>query len=328
MTENWYAARALIPKQLMDSPTFKRPIEEAVYRDMKEDDSPEKYSERNIGASGLRDCGLWTWMIPLSEFHDQVMRLNDAIVQNTVSEDHIRQEVKTLSNDIEIYFMSLPGHLQHTPENWDRHTKCGFGREFTILQLNYHHQCQMLYYQFLKKGSATSVYSADQEAERYAEKCKKHATALSQVMWNANSCAGMECTWSPINGHLLVVSSSVLIYSLLFDTDEESIIRAKKLLEQNFIMLLQLRRYWALVELSMARLRAFHKACQMNSTQQNFDMDHWMVYFLNRYDANVSERYEDGIYGSGISDTYMDLSPMPDYLWLELSENIATRSHS
>ncbi|KAE8376867.1 hypothetical protein BDV26DRAFT_282263 [Aspergillus bertholletiae] len=323
MMENWYAARTLIPRQLMASPSFRRPLEEVVYRNMKPEHSPSEYSEMRIDALGLRDCGLWTWMLPLSEFHDRVMRLNDEIVQNTVSEVDIRQRVRELSQQLDGYLRSLPSHLQHTQENRTRHTSHGLGREFAILQLNYHHQCQMLYYQFLNKKSESQEGGTDHEAAMYAARCKIHAAALSQVMWDTNSRAGMECIWSPVNGHLLVVASSVLLYSLLFDTDDESVARAKKLLEQNFIMLLQFRKHWSLVELSMTRLRAFHRACQMNSTQENFDMDRWMIYFLNRYDAHVSERYGDGVYGSVPSDISTDTAPAPD-LWLQLSEEAST----
>ncbi|KAL4808029.1 hypothetical protein BDV18DRAFT_95429 [Aspergillus unguis] len=299
MMENWHAARALIPKQLMASPTFRRPLEEETYRNMRPSDAPERYSDFRLERLGLRACGLWTWMIPLSEFHDQVMRLNDDLVQHAISEEANRHRVREISQNLDGYLQSLPGHLKHTLENRERFARQRLGREYAILQLNFHHQCQMLYYQFLNKKPRSPEHGTDHEAAMYAARCKTHATALSQVMWDTNSSPGMECLWSPVNGHLIVVASSVLLYSLLFDTDDESIARAKKLLEQNFIMLLEFRKYWSLVELSMARLRAFHRACQMNSSQENFDMDRWMVYFLNRYDAQVSERYGDGVHVQG-----------------------------
>jgi alpha-L-rhamnosidase len=176
----------------------------------------------------------------------------------------------------------------------------------------------MLYYQFLNKKPESPEGGTDHEVAMYAARCKAHASALSEVMWDTNSRPGMECLWSPVNGHLLVVASSVLLYTLLFDMDGNTIARAKKLLEQNFIMLLQFRKYWPLVELSMARLRAFHRACHMNSTQENFDMDRWMIYFLNRYDAHVSERYSDGVYGSAADNVGGDTAAV-DNLWVEIS---------
>ncbi|KAL4999939.1 bacterial alpha-L-rhamnosidase-domain-containing protein [Aspergillus recurvatus] len=323
MMENWHAARVLIPKQLMASSAFKRPLEEEAYKNMKPTDSPDQHSETRIGALGLRSNGLWTWMLSLSTFHDQVMRLNDEIVQGTINEVDIRRRVREISDSLDGYLHDLPRHLQHTPENREQYFRRGLGREFTILQLNYHHQCQMLYYQFLNKKVNLPDGGIDHEAVIYATRCKAHATALSQVMWDTNSRPGMECLWSPVNGHLLVVASSVLLYTLLFDTDDESIARAKRLLEQNFIMLLQFRKHWSLVELSMTRLKAFHRACQMNSTQENFDMDRWMIYFLNRYDASVSDRYNDGVHGSIPATPNTDTAPETD-LWLEFPGGIST----
>ncbi|KAL2820167.1 hypothetical protein BDW59DRAFT_164780 [Aspergillus cavernicola] len=325
MMETWHAARAQIPRQLTASPSFKRPLEEETYRNMKTSDSPDQYSETRLDALGLRRRGLWSSMLALSEMHGQVMRLNDVIVQNSVSEVEMRRRVSGISDQLDAWLRGLPGDLRDTPENRERHARRGLGREFAVKQLVYHHQSQLLYYRFLNKKSESPEGGTDHEAAVYAARCRAHAKALSQVMWDTNSCLGMECLWSSVNGHLLVVASPVLLYTLLFDTDGASIARAKKLLEQNFIMLLQFRKYWSLVELSMTRLQAFHRACQMNSTQENFDMDRWMIYFLNRYDANVSERYSDGVYGPGSSEWSADGPPAAD-LWLELSEGISNVS--
>ncbi|KAL3480925.1 hypothetical protein BJX99DRAFT_206260 [Aspergillus californicus] len=323
MMETWQAARAQIPRQLTASPTYKRPLEEETFRNMTTNDCPARYAEANLEALGLRRCGLWSSMLALSEVHGQVMRLNDAIVQNTVSEADIRHRVRSISEQLDAWLQGLPSDLHDTPENRERHASRGLGREFAVQLLVYHHQSQLLYYQFLNKRSELPEGGTDHEATMYAARCRTHATALSQVMWDTNAVPGMECLWSPVNGHLLVVASSVLLYTLLFDTDDESIAKAKKLLEQNFIMLLQFRKYWSLVELSMTRLRAFHRACHLNSTQDNFDMDRWMIYFLNRYDANVSERYSDGVYGLASGERSSDTYP-PDDLWLELSRGIST----
>ncbi|KAL2862810.1 uncharacterized protein BJX67DRAFT_289670 [Aspergillus lucknowensis] len=323
MMESWHAARAQIPRQLSASPAFKRPLEEETYQNMRASHPPDQYSEANIDALGLRKCGLWSSMLVLSDIHGQVMRFNDEVAQNSMSDIEIRQRVRAISEQLDMWLRRLPSHLQDTPENRERYARRGLGREFAVQQLVYHHQSQLLYYQFLSKKPELPGGGTDHEAAVYAARCKTHAIALSQVMWDTNSVPGMECLWSPVNGHLLVVSSSVLLYTLLFDTDSESISRAKKLLEQNFIMLLDFKKYWSLVELSMTRLRAFHRACQMNSTEENFDMDRWMIYFLNRYDTPVSERYSDGVYEPSLDIQSAHIAPTTD-LWLELSEGIST----
>ncbi|KAL4908645.1 hypothetical protein BDW74DRAFT_188548 [Aspergillus multicolor] len=300
MMENWHAARVVIPKQLVTKLTFKSLLEGEAFRNMRPADPAEQYAETRINALGLRSSGLWTWMIPLSKFYNQVMQLNDELVENTISDNEIHQRVSEISDDIDTYLRDLPSHIQHTPENRERYSGRGLGREFTILQLNYHHQCQMLFYQFLNKKQGDSEERIDHEAAMYDDRCKAHAAALGEVTWNTNSRSVSQCLWSPVNGHLLVVSSSVLNYTLMFDADEASITKATKLLEQNFIMLLQLWKHWSL----------------RNSTEANFDMDRWMIYFLNRHDANVSERYDDGVHGSSSTVPNPDLDLTTDS-WLK-----------
>lgn len=321
--ETWHAARAQIPRQLSASPDFKLPLEEEAYRGMRVNDLSSRYSEAEIDASGLRKCGLWTSMLALSEIHGQVMRFNDEIVQNSVPEPVIRQRLRKIAKQLDDWLHTLPVHLKDTPENRDRYVRRGLGREFAVQRLVYHHQSQLLYYRFLNRKAELPELVVDDEAEMFASRCKAHAAALSQVMWDTNSVPGMECLWSPINGHLLVVSSSILLYTLLFDTDNESTSLARTLLEQNFIMLLQFRKYWSLIELSMTRLRAFHRACQMNSTQDNFGLDRWMIDFLNRYDAQVSDRYSDESNRPFADGQTLDTDPVAD-LWMELSEGLST----
>jgi alpha-L-rhamnosidase len=43
-----------------------------------------------------------------------------------------------------------------------------------------------------------------------------------------------------------------------------------------------------------------------------------MIYFLNRYDAHVSERYSDGVYGSAADNVGGDTAAV-DNLWVEIS---------
>ncbi|KAJ0415380.1 hypothetical protein BJY00DRAFT_266286 [Aspergillus carlsbadensis] len=320
MIENWDSGRTQMPRQLTVSPDFKQPLEEEAFRNMDASEPPERYSEANIEASGLRQCGLWRSMLAMSEIHHQVMRFNDEIVQNLLTPVNTRQRVREIAEMLDGWLRGLPSHLQNTPENRHRYSSRGFGREFAVHWLVYHHQSQLLYYQFLNHNVELPEGRPDHEASVYADRCRMHAAALSQVMWDTNSVPGMECLWSPVNGHLLVVASSILLYTLLFDMDDESIARARTLLEQNFIMLLQFRRYWSLVELSMARLRAFHRACQVNNTKKNFSIDQWMIDFLNRYDAQVSDRYSGDIRPPP-SDAQSGGGDAPSVdLWLQLSD--------
>ncbi|GAD98207.1 hypothetical protein AN5306.2 [Paecilomyces variotii No. 5] len=292
MMDAWHTSRLQIPRRLNDS-NFKRPLEERAFNAMQPGDPASHLSEADIESLGLRNSGLWSSMLTLTEIHNQVVQLNDQMVQISIPYSEIRRRVVELSLKLDLWIRELPDHLLNTFSNRETHAKSGLGREFAILHLLYHHQSQLLYYQFLNKGSTIIGADMDDEAVAYAAQCKAHAAALSEIMWDTNSTPGMECLWSPVNGHLLVVASSIHLHTLLFSTSDAEIAKARRLLEQNFIMLLHFQKYWPFLEFSMSRLRSFHRACQINATEKNFDMDRWMIQFLNRYGSRVQDRHNE-----------------------------------
>ncbi|KAL1861109.1 hypothetical protein Plec18167_002811 [Paecilomyces lecythidis] len=313
----WHTSRLQIPRRLNDS-NFRRPLEELAFNAMQPDDTASHLSEADIESLGLRKSGLWSSMLALTEIHNQVVQLNDQMVQISIPYSEIRGRVVELSLKLDLWMGELPSHLVDTLSNRENHAKSGLGREFAILHLLYHHQSQLLYYQFLNKGSTTVGADIDNEAVRYAIQCKAHATALSEIMWNTNSTPGMECLWSPVNGHLLVVASSIHLHTLLFSNNDAEMTKARRLLEQNFIMLLHFQKYWPFLEFSMSRLRAFHRACQINTTEKNFDMDRWMTQFLNRYGSRVQDRYNE--LGTELDEIDPIVgTPAAAALWKELS---------
>ncbi|KAJ4358896.1 hypothetical protein N0V95_002676 [Ascochyta clinopodiicola] len=200
--------------------------------------------------------------------------------------------VEEIAEELLSWRRKLPDRLLYLPENIARHKQDKLFREFSVLHILYHYQFQLLYYHYLQKDQEADLDSATvRHHKTYATQCKAHAVAMSEIFWAANSQKGTECFWSPVNGHLLVVASSIHLHTLLFETEEEKIARAKKLLEQNFTMLLQLQEYWPSLEHSMMRLRAFHKTCLLTAQpEENFTMDDWTAQFLNRYHMPVGDR--------------------------------------
>ncbi|KAJ9367401.1 transcriptional regulator family: Fungal Specific TF [Paecilomyces variotii] len=317
MMDAWHTSRLQLPRRLNDS-NFKRPLEECAFNAMQPGDPASHLSEADIESLGLRKSGLWSSMLALTEIHNQVVMLNDQIVQTSIPYPAVRRRVAELSIKLDLWLGDLPSRLLNTVDNRESHAKSGLGREFAILHLLYHHQAQLLYYQFLNKGSTSTGADIDHEAVQYAGQCKAHAAALSKIMWDTNSTPGMECLWSPVNGHLLVVSSSIHLHTLLFSNDDTEITKARMLLEQNFIILLHLQKYWPFIEFSMSRLRAFHQVCQMNATEKNFDMDRWMIKFLNRYGSRVQDRYSE--FGPDLDESDPIVgTPAAAALWKEIS---------
>ncbi|KAJ8112129.1 hypothetical protein OPT61_g5437 [Boeremia exigua] len=302
MMDMWHAARAQYPRQLRFDVKIPKILEEKAFYDLQ--DHPlhtTPYHKANR-------TGLWSTMLPLSEIHSRVMHLNYILCDQNEDAYELPDRVGTIAEELLSWHRALPEEMHYTPVNIARVKEEGLFRPFNVLHILYHFQFQLLYYQYLQKDPGIDPNSAiAKERETYTARCKAHAIAMSEIFWAASSQKGTECFWSPVNGHLLVVASSIHLHTLLFDTDEEQITATKKLLEQNFAMLLQLQEYWPSLEHSMMRLRAFHKTCLLNAEpSESFNMDDWTAQFLNRYHMPVEDRQstttpEEKFYGSGLS---------------------------
>ncbi|KAL3452719.1 hypothetical protein BJX65DRAFT_264740 [Aspergillus insuetus] len=332
MMETWHSVQAQFPAQLKVGAHFKPPLDEGIFSAMRATDPPDLLTEDRIVQMGLRERSIWGMILPLTEIHGQVVRLNDELARQSLAHGEIRHRVTVLATRLDHWLQTLPDSLRDTPENWRAQAERGSHREFAAMHMLYHHQSQLLYYQFLHWAVSSILPSTptDPNSLHYSNKCKAHATALGQIMWNLHSsqdpALGTEtqCLWSPLNGHLLVVASSVHLHSMLFDTHLVAIENSRLMLEHNFIMLLQLQKYWPSLQLSLSRLRAFHRACLMEQSERQFDMDSWMISFLNRYMSSIPDRHEELM--SGNADNVNGFcasrpivgSPAAGELWREL----------
>ena len=87
------------------------------------------------------------------------------------------------------------------------------------MRIIYHHTCQSLYYQFLNRWTpGDSQKPVDEQAVMYAGRCKAYAAALSILMWTLHSELRRDCLCSAVNGHLLVIASSIHLHTLLLNT--------------------------------------------------------------------------------------------------------------
>ncbi|KAF9699103.1 hypothetical protein EKO04_003244 [Ascochyta lentis] len=292
MMDMWHAARAQYPRQLRFDSRTPKILEEKAFLHLgsRTTSSGSRIAQApNLEAD--RD-GLWSTMLPLSEIHSRVMHLNYVLCDQNDDPYGRPDRVDEIAEELFSWHRKLPHRFHYLPENIARHKEDNLFREFSVLHILYHYQFQLLYYHYLQQDHEADLDSVTaQHHKTYAAQCKAHAIAMSEMFWATNSEKGTECFWSPVNGHLLVVASSIHLHTLLFDTDEGRIATAKKLLEQNFTMLLQLQEYWPSLEHSMMRLRAFHKTCLLNAEPgENFHMDDWTAQFLNRYHMPVGDR--------------------------------------
>ncbi|KAI1623432.1 hypothetical protein EDD37DRAFT_658046 [Exophiala viscosa] len=292
MTDAWTSTSLAIPPQLIVEPAYPPPMEEAAFTNLRSDRSPDAPAS----TAHERESGLWTQMIPLTQIMAKIHTLNTKAMKDVASGAQILEEVEQLSFQLDLWRSRLPDHLESTPANLQAYADRGLGRVFAALHFGYHHHSQVLCYRFLRHAGENShqqpfstAFLYEHVAQNYASRCKYHALELSKLMWKTNTTAGLECLWA-INGHLLVIASSTHLHTLLFEGNEASRREAKELLEQNFKMLLQLQRYWPCLYLSMSRLKAFHRACE-ESMDQSFDMDQWMLHFLQQYASPAGDRF-------------------------------------
>ena len=318
----WTSVGTMLPRQLYPESTYPRPMEETLYESlvpgMAVNGTPFESPQVTLRT---RDCGIWAQMVPLTEIMCQVKEVQDKSVNGHRTRLQSLGDVQMIANRLDSWVLRLPIQLQNTPENMMRYAEVGHGRTFVALHLGYLHHAQNLYYQFLHEGTEskaeqTLIYT-------YAKRCKQHAAELSNLMWLANNTQGCECLWV-VTGHLLAIASSVHLHTLLFDTNEALIEESKTMLRQNFKLMIRLRRYWPGVDLSMSRLRAFHRACQ-RSMHTSFDMDHWMLHFLQRYHKPVDDK-DDMLplfRHDSQSDTasVVDFGSEPDTMWGATNNN-------
>ncbi|KAJ5394555.1 uncharacterized protein N7487_012196 [Penicillium crustosum] len=169
----------------------------------------------------------------------------------------------------------------------------GFGHIFSTIHINYNHAAQLLFYQFLYASQVASEGCSLGPAEAYARRCKQHAAALCDQVYNAREEYGVDIRYSIIS-HILVMASTVQIHSLLFSLDDDEIALAKVRLERNFETITRLHTYWPNVSASFSRLRAFHRAC-LKSMHTSFRLDRWMLRFMLEFSRSIEDKDEETV---------------------------------
>ncbi|KAL3440910.1 hypothetical protein BJX65DRAFT_17374 [Aspergillus insuetus] len=292
MMDTWNSFRSQVPRRIQSVAEYPRPLEEETF-DQLRPDSNHITPSPDTGLS--RHCGIWSNVVELTNILAQVVDLNQMIVSRSVSPSTSDSIVQSITIQLDQWTQNLPGHLQDTPQNFELFMNSGRGREFAVLHLTHHHLGQLLYYQYLRRAtSSRQRHEPDSQAVGYAELCRVHAEALSTLMWAMNTAPGMDCLWSPVNGHLLVIASTVHLHYLLMDEDSLRQPNLRRLLEQNFVMLLQFRTYWPSLVMSISRLHAFHRACQVDIERQTCPLDDWMLVFIDRYDLSFLQGADGG----------------------------------
>lgn len=216
-----------------------------------------------------------------------LMKVNDAI--KTLTSDspvaNVDETVSSLSQELQAWEIALPSNLRDTIANLHRCAASGQGRMFIAVHVSHYHFSQLLFYQYLDEQQR---FPDSATAQAFARKCKDNAVSLSRIIDLANTTHGCDCFFNML-GHIIVITSSVFIHTLLFETDVTEINAARAQLEKNFNSLVTLRQYWPALEVCFARLKTFHDLCR-KSMDTSYRMDRWMLRFLTEFARPINER--------------------------------------
>ena len=276
MIDIWSSTGLQIPRQLYHSDHIALPIEESLFLRLSKDSHSLKSASSSIWAEMTHLSHIW------AEIHD----LNKAAVGGSMLPQSLGHAVEILSSKLNRWSLSLQPHLKATKENLERYASLGLGSALAALHLGFHYYNQVLFYQFL----AQQTHHSSGSATIYSEKCKAHAAQFCDLLYTCNTIPGCECVYIMV-GHMLVVTSTVYIHTLLFGAVDELITRARERLEQNFGILTQLQSYWIKLDDSLSRLKAFHDAC-ISSAESSFCMDRWMLSFILEHGTQLYEKFE------------------------------------
>lgn len=284
MIDVWSSNGVKIPRALTPRSEVPYPMEETIFLQLRRGDldlpSPSVMQESS--------SSLLTQMIQLNAILVEISTVNQLAADNSGGLEFNHQEVvNSLTVKLESWYQNLPSQLQDTPGNLQRYAALGLGPMFVAVYLGYYHYGQLLYYPYLHEDSFDDTL----HARYYANKCKAHSVGLCEILYRAYSTPGCEVYYTMV-GHVLVISCTVQLHTLVFGSDEIQIRAARTRLERNFEILTRLQTFWPTMDVCFTRLREFHKAC-MTLKETSFRMDRWMLQFLFEFAKPVEEKDPD-----------------------------------
>lgn len=261
------------------------PMDETTFLQLGKDDSVNS----EIANHAEPPSSLLAQMIILNRILIDINDFHTTSVANPGATSDSDQTVRDLSQKLDAWHSSLPFYMHDTPENLRHYGELGLGRIFVAVYLGYYHFGQLLFYQYLHEDcQPSSSGNSSDLIHSYAEKCKSYASSLCNIVYASHRTPGCGVLYTMV-GHNLVISSTIQIHTLLFSASETSIRQARERLEKNFEILLKLRNFWPVLEVSFEAFRTFREACR-RSMDTAFRMDEWMLRFLYGFANKVQDK--------------------------------------
>jgi hypothetical protein len=289
MIDIWSSAGLQLSRQLSYQDEAELPIDELGFLNLSLD-GPS-------GGRRSRVVGIWGEMARLSYLWSLIQDLNKNAVEQNVPPASQIPAIEQLAQQLANWRDALPSFLQETPDNLQLMATRGLGTTFAALHLGYHYYHEVLFYQFM----ADSHQNPTPMANKYAAECARHAQAFCDLLYLCEQTEGCKCLYAMV-GHMLVVTSTVYVHMLLFNTpgppgidpdnrvgNNVEVLRCR--LEHNFELLTSLQTHWTTLDVSLARLRVFHNAC-LYSMEHSFRMDQWMLRFIMEHGSSMPEKFD------------------------------------
>jgi hypothetical protein len=225
----------------------------------------------------------WAEMIRLARIFGGIQDLNRRLVSEAIlPEDELRSSVSHLAGQLQQWHDALPQYMIFNEQNLDGFLAAGLDGPFLALHLGYNHYATILCFQFLDETQPPT-----ETRKSFSSMCAFHARCQSRVIELTSGSRNCLPLYNAV-GHMVVVSSSVLLHNLLFG-ELEDIPRTRNSLETNFKALILLKRYWPNIDTMIGRLQLFQDACKLSS-HNAFQMDKWMLKFLLQYSISLEEK--------------------------------------
>lgn len=210
----------------------------------------ETFMSLHTGQSAIMDLlehGIWAQMLTLVSLFGPIHTINRIIADGEPHTIELDQKVEQLAWNLEDWKQKLPINAQMSQENLQQQQKRGLGGLLISIHLAYHHYSTLLYFRYLEVQRPTS--STD---HTYITRCKAHASSFSSLLSLSRQLKDCDVVY-PTVGHMVTVSSSVLVHGLLFgELDDLETVRQE--LNTNFEALIELEKYWPAVSTMVCAL--------------------------------------------------------------------------
>lgn len=277
MSDVWSSAGLRLPRQLSFDTGIELPCGESYFLNM----SPDM----EVIGNRVANTGIWGEMARLCCIWSEIQDLNRAAVEDGLPPMTLAPRIGDIARKLEAWKDDLPEDLKETRHNLEQATALGLGHSFAALHLGFHYYHEVLFYRYV----AESQQSPTPVANLYASECIEHARAFCDLLYLCEGIPGCVCMFAMV-GHMLVITSTVYVHMLLFENGHEDLGKVRSRLEHNFEILTELRKHWATLDMSLARLRAFHNAC-LYSIEHSFSMDRWMLSFILQHGTSIPDRF-------------------------------------